>query len=516
MGLFYFLTLYCMVRGATTAPARRWYLLSCLSCCAGALCKEVILTAPLVILLFDWTFLSPSIRALWRVRWRYYVALTAPLVLFAALMTMAGGLTEKGASLGFGYLSFGPLQYALTETGVILYYLRLSVYPWPLCLDYVDWPIARSLADCWPCALAIGLMLIAVIVLTIRRHWLGFLGAWFFVILAPSSSILPIQDPAFEHRMYLPLAAVVVLAIVTLSLLLDRAGARLACPLLGRRVGIGLVLAVTLLFSILTMMRNAQYCNFTSMAKDIVAKRPANYRARDTLAQVDYLQDHIEEARRNLRAAMLAKPGYFTLYNTAGNCLVRLGRLDEAVEMYQRAVDLNPNYESDVYVASLGRALLLRGDTARALGHLTDAIHGDPANARYHVLRGWALDQLGRGADADGEYATALRLDPSMPHTLTSDARALMFHPETNAVMLREAVLLAEAGRRMTRDRDADNLDTLAEAYAAVGRFDDAQDVGGMAVTCAMIGGQVEAAEQMRRRLRLYQEHRVYNQANAS
>ena len=78
----------------------------------------------------------------------------------------------------------------------------------------------------------IVLLLAGTIWALARKPWLGYLGVWFFVILAPTSSIVPIKDLAFEHRMYLPLAAVVVLAVFSadysLKLLFD--GMSLAKP----------------------------------------------------------------------------------------------------------------------------------------------------------------------------------------------------------------------------------------------------------------------------------------------
>ena len=96
-----------------------------------------------------------------------------------------------------------------SQPGVILHYLRLSVWPYPQCLDY-GWPIeTRWLVGIALPGLAVLGLLAASVVAMLRGRRIGFLGIAFFLILAPTSSFMPIQDLCFEHRMYLPLACVV-------------------------------------------------------------------------------------------------------------------------------------------------------------------------------------------------------------------------------------------------------------------------------------------------------------------
>ena len=103
----------------------------------------------------------------------------------------------------------------MTEAGVIVYYLRLCFWPHPLVIDYADWPITLSLKN----GLAPGIVVVGLLGATVwafrRRPEVGFLGAWFFLILGPTSSILPsLGEVAAERRMYLPLAAVVTMVVV--------------------------------------------------------------------------------------------------------------------------------------------------------------------------------------------------------------------------------------------------------------------------------------------------------------
>src|SRR4029077_19247678 len=106
-----------------------------------------------------------------------------------------------------------PWRYLATQLGVVVHYLRLSVWPSPLVLDYT-WRLPQTAWDVVPSAIVV-LALLGGTALAFRRlPLIAFWGAWFFLILAPTSSVLPISDLAFEHRMYLPLAAIVVLVVV--------------------------------------------------------------------------------------------------------------------------------------------------------------------------------------------------------------------------------------------------------------------------------------------------------------
>ncbi len=154
-------------------------------------------------------FLSDGPAATLRRRTPLWAGLAATWLILLALV--AGGARSETVGLGFAELT--PLDYVRTQVGVIWHYLHLSVWPHPLVLDYFDWPIARqSSPSLWLAATVLVVAVLGSLWLVRRRHWLGFIGVWFFAILAPTSSVVPIvSEVAAERRMYLPLAAVVVL-----------------------------------------------------------------------------------------------------------------------------------------------------------------------------------------------------------------------------------------------------------------------------------------------------------------
>ena len=185
--------------------------------------KEVMMTAPAVAFLYDRAFLSPSFRDLLRQRWHLYAALVATeLVLYMPAMAAVSG---EVVYAGFGHHDQKPTVYLLNETRVILYYLRLVVWPHPLCFDYM-WPMTRRM-DALAVPFTVVAMLFAGSVWHFRRRpWLGFLGLAFFFILAPTSSFMPLSEPCAERRMYLPLAVVLIVLTIGSFSLLERATKR--------------------------------------------------------------------------------------------------------------------------------------------------------------------------------------------------------------------------------------------------------------------------------------------------
>src|SRR5262249_53191805 len=147
-------------------------------------------------------------------------ALGATWGVLAALVAQLPRAHAAGFSLGWTWSS-----YLATQMGVVLHYLRLAIVPTPLVLDY-GWPKATTAGGVLWRALAVGALVVGTGVLIAKRKPLGFLGAWILLILAPTSSVLPIvTEIAAEHRMYLPVAGVIAFAVVGLCWLLARAGA---------------------------------------------------------------------------------------------------------------------------------------------------------------------------------------------------------------------------------------------------------------------------------------------------
>jgi len=514
MGLFYLLTLYCVLRGASAVSGRWWFAGAVLCCALAQGCKEVALTIPVVVWLYDWTFLAPR-PGLLRRRGGLYLALWIPPLVHLSGYLASGVLVSPDNTLSFYYPGSTPFQYALTQTGVVLYYLQLSVCPSPLCLDYCDWPVVQSVSECSLSLLVIGALLLGTLVAVVRRSWLGFLGAWFFLILAPSSSILPIQDRVFEHRLYLSLAAVIALGVGGFAFLLARVRAKgnMSSGLL-KVLTAGIVIFWCLVLGGLTIARNATFCSFAGMFLDIAGKRPANYRSQETLAQIYLATGDVETALEHLRITIQLQPNYTLAHRTLGKCLVQKGQINDAVAAFTTGLSLHPKEFVETYLMLLGWALLLRGDQKEAITQLQAAARLKPGSVEAQVLLALALGESGRAMEAEAIYQEVLRLEPGCGRRFRYRVRAEVFDPKANAITLRESLLLAQAAVRLSGEKDIECLDLLAISQAANGRFPEAQESCQRAIARAEAAGQSVLAGQMRQRLELYRKKLTYQQSS--
>jgi len=307
MGLLYLLTLYCMLRGASSARGTRWYLGAVLACLLGMASKEVMVSAPLIVLLYDRTFLAGSFRAAWRRRARWYVALAGTWLLLAWLVVASG---HRGDTAGF-QAGIRWWAYLGTQCGAIAHYLRLCVWPHPLVLDY-GLGTARGIGAIAPYALLVGLLGLATAVALRRWPQVGFLGAWFFALLAPSSSVIPVTTELMaEHRMYLPLAAVLtglVIAVYAAGQKLRRQGIMSPGTLtwLGRLA----VLLAAVVLGALTWRRNGDYRSEASLWQDTVRYGPRNERALVNLGAILADAGQYDAALVQYQKALAIKPGY--------------------------------------------------------------------------------------------------------------------------------------------------------------------------------------------------------------
>jgi len=378
MGLCYLLTLYCFARGAAAEARGFWLPLAVVACVAGMASKEVMVTAPALVLLYDRTFIVGSFPAAWAKRRGFYAALAGSwLVLIVILFR---GLRTQ--SVGFDY-GVSAWTYALTASRTLWIYLGLTVWPRPLVFDYGQ-DYVSHFGAATPYIFATVGMLIGLGALLARRPLLAFAGCWWIGILAPTTSVIPIaEQPVAENRLYLPLMAVVSVLVVG------------TYGLLGRRAG-WLGLAIALALGGVTLRRNPAYRSEVSIWADTVAKRPENARARNALGvaylvagqphaavlsleEATRLQPDYAPARRNLAAALAAQRTLAGQINNRANDLMAAGRPADAWVQYRDAVQLQP--EDAPLHKNLAMALYATGHLPEAVQECETALRLDPADA---------------------------------------------------------------------------------------------------------------------------------------
>lgn len=455
---FYLLTLYAFVRSVEAPAPLRWRMVTVAACALGMAAKEVMVTAPLLVLLYDRTFVGGTFSAAWAARRRFHAALAVTWIVLIALLVSGSG---RGGTAVAGDAS--SWHYLLTQAGALVRYLRLSLLPTGQVFDYGTRLVTNLGAVWWQGLLVLGLLAATAWAL-VRRPVIGFLGTLFFAVLAPSSSFLPVLSQVMaEHRMYLPLLSVVVLAVAGLQYGLGRSGliaASVAIPLL----------------ALATLQRNLVYRDAIGLWRDTIRNHPESDRA----------------------------------HNNLGALLMEQGDLPGAAAEFQEALRLRPDYLRAL--SNLGLVLLQQGDTAGGLAKIAELLRQRPDDFDGHVNYARLLEKTGRSAEAVPVWRHAVQLRQDSAEVRNSFG-SLLLKSDQGA----EAVAQFSEAVRLKPDEPA-YLGNLASALAVAGRFEEAVAAyhrslalrpdsagvhAGLALVLRQLGRNDEAAAQAREALRI-------------
>ena len=461
MGLFYLLTLYAAARAMSATGASTWRWNACAIACSalGMATKESMVTAPVMVLLYDAVFRAGDVRCALRVRWPLYAGLAATWAVLIALIVTGPRSHSAGFSSGVT-----PWMYLANQPAMILQYLKLAVWPRGLVLDY-GVPLAVGVQDVWLSAMVVFACLVGAGVAWFKRPTLAFLGTWFFVTLAPSSSIIPIAtEVGAERRMYLPLMALVVGAVMTSAVVMTRVSA-LAEPRRRAQVMAACAAALCCALMALTLQRNREYSSATGIWQSVLDRRPTG-RAHYNLAIELKEQGHRTEALHHYQLALADEPA---AHYAIGFELDADGKYEDAIAHYREYIRLKPN---DVNVIGayvlLGRALTNTDQFQAAVDAFQQAFERQPSNVDARAGFADALLKDERYDAAIPAYAEYVRRQPNDARAHSGLGIALVGRERFN-----EAV--PEFARAVDLEPgDARNHYNLGNVLASTGRFEEA------------------------------------------
>jgi protein O-mannosyl-transferase len=534
MALFYLATLYCSMRYWEALPlplgegrgegdlARRkapspiplptgegsrgrWLALAILACLAGMASKEVMFSAPLVVLLFERTFITGSIKESLRRSWPLYCGLAASWIVLLSVSTGS----PHGKSAGFG-LGINAYDWWLVQSKVFWMYWKLVFWPWPLLLHY-EVPYFHSFAEAWMYVVPLLLVGIAVLVLLWRNHPLGFLGAWIFAILSPTLAVPIPLETAAERRMYLALLPIIAAVVVLMdqmaeSLVRSRPDVRANIIGLGKDkrtvIVCGLLLAA--LFGVVSRKRLRAYDDEGLLWREVLQAYPEDSMAHNNLGT--YLLDHnqLVEAISHLQLAVRFQPDYAVALNNLGLALVRADRSAEAVPHFEHAVGLRPDFgkahnnlgqaltsmgrlsaaERELHTAlalqpdepavlnNLGMTLATEGKVPEAIGYFNRALQLQPDNVDAHNNLGVIYIRGGKTAEALAEFRLAHSIKPDDANAIGNLALLLADTGKLDEALdlfTKAAALMP--GRADIQLKFANSLERAGRAHEAIGRY---------------------------------------------
>jgi tetratricopeptide (TPR) repeat protein len=341
-----------------------YYLLSLLMAVLAMKTKEIAFTLPLVVLLYEISFFGRlDVRKM---------ALLAPLLLticiiplgMISLQQSAGDVLSEVSSATRDTQHLSRIEYLYTQFSVIVTYLRLLVLPVNQNLDY-DFPLSHTLLE--PRAFLSLLLLLAFLALAGYLYVRSRLGnrdnvspspqspvpspqlrlasfgiVWFFVTLSVESSLIPIRDVIFEHRVYLPSVGFFIAASAMAVSGIRVLGMRF--PGFGRLAGLLLVVVICLL-SVATWARNRMWRDWETLWHDVKVKSPAKTRAYNILGMYHAQRGDVAKAITEFMTAIRLKPRDADAWFNLGQAYTMAGRYHDAARSYRTVLRLNPRDE---------------------------------------------------------------------------------------------------------------------------------------------------------------------------
>jgi Flp pilus assembly protein TadD len=475
MALCYLLTLEGTSRAVLASRAgvrRRGAALAIVACAIGMASKESMVSAPVAALLYDAVFGAGSPRAALARRRGLYAGLATSWLVLAALQvegprTLSTGL-DTGVSIG---------TYLAHQMQMLATYLARSLWPHPLVFDY-GWPLPLAGSAVWREAIVVAVWVGGALALLWRRPAAGLPLVVGLMILAPSSSLVPIAtEVGAERRMYLPLAGfVALLALVGARGLAAWTGS----PTRARRIGALLATLLVCALGAVTRARSHDYADAERLWRSVVQARPDQPRGLLNLGEALRVQGRLGEAESLFAAALRAYPSY------------------ARAEAHRALVDLD------------------RGDLPGAEAHLRRALELDPRHGDLRTNLGEVQARQGRIEAALVTWLEALSRDPELAYAANNLAWVLATHPEPRLRDAQDAVRLAERAAALTASNDAAVLDTLAAAYAEAGRFSEASASARRAIALARADGDADLARAIAARLAGYAAGRPHRDPPAA
>ena len=422
--LFYLIAIACYLKWRLHPKSSTgrgvWYIAAILSTLLAMKTKENSFTIPLMLLLIETTLLGPIKRKVW-------IGLI-PFILMLAIIPYSHpeALMDDGSGLGGRTQEIGRSDYLFTQFRVMMTYLRLLILPIHQNLDY-DYPLYTTLGE-FPVFLSLlfllsltGLAIYLVLrprltggnsqssstsggFVGVELRLIGFGILWFFLTLSVESSVIPLEDVIFEHRLYLPSIGFLLSLLLVIRGTLDRFH-------LHPRSLFVLLALIILTFSIAAFQRNRIWKDEVTLWRDVVEKSPHKVRARYNLAEALQTARRPKESVEQYLMAVKINPKYAKAYYNLAAVYLQLDSPTDAIDAYERALMLRPK-APEVH-NNLANVLASQGRFSEAIKTYKKALVLRPNKVNSHFNLAIAYSNLGRQEEAILEYKTTLDLDPN-------------------------------------------------------------------------------------------------------
>jgi len=413
--VFYLGTMYCYLRArVSTGQTQRIILfgLAGFLSILGILTKEVVSTAPLMILASEWILFPQKDNK------RMYIVLVAAGILLYVLFTQLVRtdlriFLQSVPSESHDGDVLTPVRYFLTQMRVFLTFLRLLVLPIHQNLDY-DYPMSTGLLS--PPLTLVGMGMIGgFIFLTVklRRAFplIAFGLAWMLITF--SINLAPRANVIFEHKLYLISFGFFLAGVVALSILVKN-----------RKMLMWILGGTIVVLAAVSFGRNKVWRDDFTLWNDVVSHSPHKARGYNNRGFMYVKQGKFTEAISDLNLAIALKPDYPDAYNNRGRAYYQQGNFTQDVSDYNKAIAINPNF-AEAY-NNRGVVYSHQGRLAQAMADYNKAIALNPNSAQEYNNRGNVYAKEGKYIQAMSDFDKAISTDPNFAQAYNN--RAVVFY----------------------------------------------------------------------------------------
>jgi len=547
-GLFFMLTIGAYVRYARRPWSPPRYGLVALLFAMGLMCKPMLVTLPVVLLLLDYWPLRRVASA-----GRLVVEKLPLLALSAASCVLT--LLAQNEAMSSTASTPVPLRFA-NALATSMIYLGQMIWPVGLAVFY---PFPHNGLTAWEVALAGTLLAgfsVAAWAERRKQPWLLMGWLWYLAMLLPVVGFIQVGGQAHADRYtYLPQIGIYV-AVTWLV-----AEWRVSRTALG-----SLMAGVLAVLMVCAWKQTAYWKTSETLWTHTLGCTTGNDVAHNNLGDVLFQKGRVDEAITHFQQTLQISPNYKDTHYNLATALMQKGRVDEAITQYREALQLKPDH-ADAHV-NLGNALRQMGREEEAIIQYQKALQITPESANAHNNLGIVLSQKGRADEAITQFQKALQIKPdsadvhnnlgsvllqnekvdeaipqlqmalqikpddaqahynlgiaffqkgTMDEAITQFQRALQLKPDYSDACVNVGIALLQKGKtdqaitrfqkalQMTGGENPIILHTLAAAFAEAGRFSEAVETAQHALRLAEAQSKTRLAAQLQSELKLYQ-----------
>jgi tetratricopeptide (TPR) repeat protein len=413
--MFYLLGLFLYIIGRTR---KDWstgfvcYVVAVVAFVLAVLSKEIAITLPLMIALYEWYFFQ-NLRRDWAKLGLISLGI-AGAVMMIIVFGFMGSDPLRSISGGFAIRDFTMWERVMTEWRVVLFYLSLLALPLPQWqnLDH-DVEISRALTD--PITTVVALVIVVASLVAAgwmaRRHrLLSFCILWYFITLALESTIVNLEL-VFEHRLYLP-------SVFVVAGIVYAARRHLKVPTVARCAATAVIVA---LLCFATINRNSVWSSKLSMWEDCVAKSPNKPRSHNNMGRYLAAEGEVEKGMIHLARALEIDKDYKAAHSNIGILYRQQNNYAKAIEHYLEAIRIDPKFVSAHYNLGISYRKTMRLENA--IKHYLIAYDLDPYNVQILNNLAIALDMNGETKRAIEFIDKALRVNSKFEMAVKNKTR---------------------------------------------------------------------------------------------